>query len=77
MEASIAQSGQEASSISFDLPVSEAAVLKELADIRGGSVAAAIRQALINDKFVRDQIKAGRQILIQNPDGQLIKLNWA
>lgn len=64
-------------SVSFDLPPSEAAVLEELAEFRGGNVAAAIRQALINDKFVRDRLKDGVEILLRNPDGQLVKLNWA
>jgi Ribbon-helix-helix protein, copG family len=64
-------------SISLDLPAPEAAALKELAELRGGNSAAAIRQALINDKFVRDRLKDGVEIVLRNPDGQLVKLNWA
>jgi hypothetical protein len=64
-------------SITFELPPGERAALDELAQLRGGSIPGAIRQALINDKFVRDRLKDGVEIVLRNPDGQLIKLNWA
>ena len=78
MEAStVPQANEPKVSISFDLPASEAATLKELADARGGNVTTAIRQALVNDKFVRDRLKDGAKILFQNSDGTLININWA
>lgn len=64
-------------SITFNLPPAERRALDELASIRGGDLAAAIRQALINDKFVRDRLAEGVEIMLKNPDGQLVKLNWA
>jgi hypothetical protein len=63
--------------ITIDLPPAERAALEELAQLRGGNLTAAIRQALINDKFVRDRLKQGVEIVLRNPDGQLVKLNWA
>jgi hypothetical protein len=63
--------------ITFELPAAERVALDELAQLRGGSVAGAIRQALINDKFVRDRLKEGVELVLRNPDGQLVKLNWA
>jgi hypothetical protein len=63
--------------ITFDLPPGERVALEELAQLQGGSVAAAIRQALINDKFVRDRLKQGVELALRNPDGQLVKLNWS
>jgi hypothetical protein len=76
MEASQAAPPSAGGSITIELPPKERAALEELARLHGGSLLAAIRQALINDKFVRDRLREGVEIVLRNPDGQLVKLNW-
>jgi hypothetical protein len=62
--------------ISAELPKSLLDALKELAAKRGVSANTVLQQAIVNEKFLSDSLDAGKNVLLQEADKSLKKLDF-
>lgn len=76
MEASTTPSAQTLP-VAVRLTPSEQEVLNQLAALRGTSPEQILREALSEKKFFADQRRAGRQVVLRDPDGKLTHINWS
>ena len=60
--------------ITVNLPPEAVEALKKLANEQGITATAALRQAISTESFIREQIKRGAKILIQEPHGDINQL---
>jgi hypothetical protein len=78
MEASTTPQAQATpSTVTVTLTQAEQEALHELARLRGISPEVVLREALLEKKFLADNRRAGRQIVLREPDGKLIPINWS
>jgi len=63
--------------ITVSLTPQEQESLNQLAALRGVSPELVLREALTEKKFFADQRRAKRQIVLRDPDGKLIPINWS
>jgi len=61
--------------MSLELPRHLADQVRELAAIRRTSVVQVILQAIVDEKFFREQVREGKNILLQNADGTFNMIN--
>lgn len=52
----------------IELPDEAASILKEIADRNGLTVAAALQQAITNEKFIEEQLANGARLLVEKDD---------
>jgi hypothetical protein len=74
MEAGTTPSAQLVT-VSLTPPEQEA--LNQLAALRGITPEVVLREALLEKKFLADHRRAGRQVVLRDPDGKLTPINWA
>lgn len=63
MKVTIEINGQQ---YEVDLPDETAQALQEIAERNGLTMAAALQQAIVNEKFIEDQRAQGGKLLIEN-----------
>jgi predicted transcriptional regulator len=63
--------------ISAELPKALLDALKELAEKRGVSANTVLQQAIVNEKFLSDSLDAGKNVLLQEADKSLKKLDFS
>ncbi len=76
MEAGVAPTASQSPAlVSVEISSESAILLRELAALRGVTTSQALAQALIDDKFFRDQVLGGYKVLLQAQNGSVSIVN--
>ena len=59
----------ELTKLTVNLPAETVKAMRELAQQRGITTTEAIRQALENERFLRQEVQKGNHVLIEQPNG--------